>query len=165
MKTKYIVLTALALGCLASCSQTLSDTPPATATPTMKKEYSKALNGDKTALFLVGHAYSEGQSGFPQDDRAAANAWETAAKLGHAESCFAIGAAYAAGKGRFQDYSKARKYWQMAHSYGHPEAAGYLKKLEAQIAEEERQAAQRRYMQQMEAARQANQIMQTIRGY
>lgn len=159
---KHIVFAGLALGCLASCSQTLSDTPPATATPLMKEDYYKALNGDTEALWRVGSAYSDGMRGLPKDDRAAANAWETAAKLGHAESCVQIGGAYAAGRGRFQNYSKARKYWQMAHSYGHPKAAGYLKELEEYIAEEERKEAQRRYVQQMEAAQQANRMIQTM---
>lgn len=144
MSIKRIFLAALVLGCLASCSQTLSPTPPDTVTdPAMIQLYQKAIAGDIEALGLIGNAYYTGSNGFPKDDRACTNAFETAAKRGSALGCRLTGIHYEKGIGRLASDSTARDYYQQAIRLGDHEASRLLQELEARLAREEAERQER----------------------
>ena len=158
-KIKYLALLTLALGSFASCSQTLSETPPPAATPKMIATYKSALAGDSDSLVSVGISYWDGSNGFPVNKRSAANAFEIAAKQGDPLGCYLAGMCYLGGQGRMQSYDKARTYLQISYAYGYDKAAESLELLEKTIAQEEAAEAQQRYNAQMEQARQVNKIM------
>ena len=138
MNVKHLILSGIALACLASCSQTLSPTPPETVTdPKMIQLYNQAIAGDINALGLIGNAYYTGSHGFPKDDRACTNAFEMAAKRGSGLACRLTGEHYEKGIGRLASDSTAREYYQRAISLGDTEARQKLKALESRLQAEE----------------------------
>lgn len=134
----FLALAVMMPVCLVSCSQTLSPTPPPSVTNAgALQTYRNAIGGDTAALMKIGEYYLMGTSGFPKDERMAANAFETAAKLGHTQAQAMIALFYESGRGRLQSNSKALDYYRRASASGSRDAEQGVMRVEARIRAEE----------------------------
>ena len=79
--------------------------------------------GSSIACHRLGVACAKAQGGLPRDETLAAELWTGAAKMGNAESCFALGCCYESGRGVPKDMHMALKCWSLAHKAGHKHAS------------------------------------------
>lgn len=135
---RFLLSVVLVSFSLISCSQTLPPTPPSSVTNAKALEtYRNAVGGDTAALLKIGVHYVNGTEGFPEDKRMAANAFETAAKLGNVSAQMLIGSCYENGEGRLQSDSQALEYYRRAQASGYGSAAKHIKRVEDRIRAEE----------------------------
>lgn len=138
IRQSFILLSTLLV--VSACAPTLDPQPPSTVThPKAIAVYEKALAGDAQALFKLGNDYFEGINGFPKDKKKSSDAYELAAKKGHAEAYVGLGLAYALGYGRPVNPEKAIRCYQRAARRGSRTAIMMLQRLGKSVQSEKDQ--------------------------
>lgn len=125
---------------MSACAPMLDPQPPSSVThPQAIAMYEKALAGDAQALYKLGNYYLKGINGFPKDKKKSSDAYELAAKKGHAEAYVGLALAYTHGYGRPVNPEKAIRCYQRAARRGSRTAVVMLDRLGESVRTEKEQ--------------------------
>ncbi|MFZ2404661.1 MAG: tetratricopeptide repeat protein [Methylobacter sp.] len=89
----------------------------------------RAEQGDASAQFNLGYAYSPYSKGVQQDKAAAVQWYRKSAEQGYAAAQFMLGLVYEKGEGVFQDKAEAARWYSKAAGHGFSGATSKLTEL------------------------------------